>query len=313
MSTITREQIEELDRLLQIEEAKERRARELSLVVPKSKVFVAVLGVELDFDQMDIIDKACLLRKVTNPPGQIDVWRAANPELSDCLGVGRYSPLVGAELACGDAEADDILGDSSSLVNASRHVAALLKLRGHRLLVCPAVSTSSWDTIRCITNQSINFTILDDVPRQIYLGEGRTCITSQDIAWVRTAAGPAGHLRNPDTSARFGLAFDIARRWNHTTDSRIAIAALWAGIEALFGKQDDYPVTHKLAERISDWLPSCSVSTARHLYKRRCDAVHGRRFDGSEITSAMLDSERILRDALVKCIDTNALPLPDWI
>lgn len=119
-------------------------------------------------------------------------------------------------------------------------------------------------------------------------------------------------LRNKDISRRFGLAFDLLYSWNHTDNLRIALANIWCGLEALFGRQDDKPVTKKLVERICCWNPELNISNVRALYNKRCDVVHGRWINDNEIIGAVNDSQRILRLSLIKAIETNKTTLPDW-
>jgi hypothetical protein len=287
----------------------EARAKELAQQVPPALLFIAICDVRVDFDSFEVLDGFLSVRKVTNPPGIVHIARAANLKHSDYLSVGRYSSFVQAEIAVGNTE---IQKDEQFLVGIAWHTAALLKLRGYATLFCPSLSSVSWDAVSAVSDNTINFHMLDDVPRQIVFACEETVISVKDVEWVKSHWNTALELRNAESSRRFGLAFNIMYTWNQTSDPRIAIANVWAGLEALFGKRDDRRTTEALARRISEWLPSTTDGEVRNLYTQRCDAVHGRWLNEDEVWRALRESENLLRQALIKCIETNTKTLPDW-
>ena len=287
----------------------EARAKELSQQVPPALLFIAMCGVEIDFDSFEVLDGFLSIRKVTNPPGIVHIARAANLKHSDYLSVGPYSLPVQAEIAVRDTA---LQKDEQFLVNIAWHTAALLKLRGYSTLFCPSLSSVSWDTVSAVSDNTIKFHMLDDVPRQIgFRGEDKS-ISVKDAEWVKSCWNIALDLRNAESSRRFGLAFNIMYAWNQTSDPQIALANVWAGLEAPFGKRDDRRTTEALARGIAEWLPSTTDSEIRNLYIQRCDAVHGRWLHENEVWHALGESNNLLRQALIKCIETNTKTLPDW-
>jgi hypothetical protein len=286
-----------------------QRAEELMRLVPKASAFFAICGTNIGFDSMELRDGFLSIRKVTNPPGVVRVARAANLERSDYLGVSRYSLGVRAEIVVGDEESEE---DEEFLSNIAWHTAALLKLRGHATLFCPASSTASWDTLGAVSDNSVNFRMLDDVPRQIRLSTAAIPISPEDVKWVDSNFDAAMELRDAENSRRFGLAFNMMYVWNHTSDLRIAMANIWVGLEALFGNRNDRPATEALAQRISDWLPTVSKDRVKALYNQRCNCVHGRWLNEREVYRDLEESEQLLWEALIKCIETNTKTLPDW-
>lgn len=173
--------------------------------MPKASEYVGICGAWVDFDSFDIVDGLISVRRVTNPPGIIHVARAADLQRTDYLGVGRYSSGVRAEITVGSTEE----GQANPL-GLAWHTAALLKLRGHTVLFCPASCTSSWDTISAISDNSATFRLLDDVSKQIGSPVGRTPISLEDAEWVRSNHLTAFDLRDAASSRRFGLAFNMA-------------------------------------------------------------------------------------------------------
>lgn len=288
----------------------ERRAAELEGDVPAAKLFLGVCGIGLGFKQREVFDGLITLRRVTNPPGVVHVARAANLERVDYLGVSRYSFGIAAELAVGNADSSE--DDGHFLLGIAWHTVALIKLRGHVSVFCPAAATSSWDTVASISDNSVTFLLLDDVPRRIGLDHRPSEVSVTDVEWVGKYWDCALDLRGRDVSRRFGLAFNLAYVWNYTSDPRIALTNLWCGLEALFGQRTDRPVTERLVERICSWLPSATESETRGLYDRRCDAVHGRWIDDAGIREAIGGSESLLRQAVIRCVESRSVPLPDW-
>lgn len=290
----------------------ENRAKQLQRTAPPAKCFVGLCGVEAGLERFDIVEGFGCLKPVTNAPGIIDVCRAADLKHTDYLGVGRYSAGIRAELAFGNTEYPEKRNRQDFLLGIAWHTAALMKLRGHSALFAPAFSNASWDTISAINDNCVEFHMLDDVPRHIAFCKAPSVVTVDDMEWVVSNFMTAFSLRGVDRSRRFGLAFNIAYTWNQTTDLRVALASLWCGLEALFGIQNDRPVTDKLVERIAGWLPSVAKSDVRALYDLRCDAVHGRQIDIAKMNRALVHTDTLLRRVLIRCIETNSVPLPDW-
>lgn len=305
-----KQRIDEIRSSLQPLLKSEARASVLQNHVPDAELFIGISGIEYKQDSFEIIPGFLTIRSITNPPGIVHVCRASNLDQSDYLGVARYSHTIKAEITCGK-QSFQILDDPQFFHDLAWNTAALIKLRGHQTLVGYCSSTVSWDTVQAITDHSVLFLILDDVPRQLQVDDIR-CVSSQDLIWVRENYNRALRLRDASESRRFGLAFNLAYTWNHTSNSRIAVANIWSGLEALFGVQTDRPVSQMLVERIAAWLNGVSESEIGDLYNHRCDAVHGRLMQEDEIIDVIRKSADLLRRSLVQCIERDEKTLPDW-
>ncbi len=287
--------------------ATERRGRELLCTIAAASVYVGICGTGLAFDEFRLSNDIGLVRKVINAPGIVHVCCAADMSKTDYLAVSRYSTAIRAELVLGVGKQHQNI---DFYLDVGFHTAALMKLRSHSNLSCACFATASWDTITAIKDNSVVFGVLDDVPRHIK-GIDLESVTEEDMRWVDKAWNTALGLRGMNRSRRFGLAFNVAYVWNQTTDMRLALANLWCGIEALFGDKRDKPVTRRVVQRICDWLPTINAEEVEASYNRRCDAVHGRWLE-ENISDATVKADEILRQALFRCIDDDALPLPDW-
>lgn len=306
---LTERQLQEIESRIQPLLDSEALAVKLQSQVPDAALFVGLAGIVYEESSFDILPDLVMLRPVTNPPGIVHVCRSANLNHSNYLGVARYSNYITAEIACG-RKLSSYSDDACFLHALAWHTTSLIKLRGHQTIFCPASSSVSWDTVALEANNSVTFLTLDDVPSKISIDDSKP-VTTEDLVWVRNNWDRALDLRNASNSLRFGLAFNIAYTWNHTKDSRLAIASIWSGLEALFGVQTDRPVTQRLVERIAAWL-DISEHSVYSLYNHRCDAVHGRSLQEDEILDVIRKSADLLRQTLIRCIETNKTTLPDW-
>lgn len=308
-SDFVRGKLKELESSIGFLDRADALARELQSQIPVANTYVAVSGVPATVPPFTAASGIFVFRAVTNPPGAVSVAAAAAP-MADWMGVARYSHAVVAELAVVDARKDS---KPESLLGIAWHFLALLKLRGHDLLYCPAAATCSWDLVCLKRDRSVEFTVLDDTPRQLTLGQTLP-VTLADLEWVARYYDAALRMRDFQTSRRFGLAFNLAYSFNHTADARVAIASVWAGLDALFGQRADRPVAAALARRAADWLGDVTPRTIMNLYTLRCDAVHGRWLaSDAGVMHALRSSVSLLRRALVKAVETERATLADWL
>jgi hypothetical protein len=172
----------------------EARSKELAPKIPPARLFIAICGVGVGFNSCVLFDDFLSIRKITNPPGIVHVTRAADLQYSDYLAVSRYSHSVQAEIAVGNAEMQE---SDHFYMGIAWHTAALLKLRGYSSLFCPALSSESWDVVNAISDNSIKFRMLDDIPRQIVFPHEQMTISTDDVKWVKTQ--PALCLKKKNT------------------------------------------------------------------------------------------------------------------
>jgi hypothetical protein len=104
---ITLKDISEMKALLQPILDREKQAEELAPFVPPANLFFGISGVSPDFDSFDVLGGFACVRKVTNPPEMVHVCSAAKLELTDFMGVSRYSPGIQAEIACGTIDPEE--------------------------------------------------------------------------------------------------------------------------------------------------------------------------------------------------------------
>ncbi len=290
----------------------ESKARELSNQIPSGVLFVGLSGVRLEEPSYEILPELLILRQITNPPGMAHVCRAADQYCTDYLAVARYSDRISAEIVAGNPASSPEDKALPFLVDLAWHVAVLLKLRGAVGIFAPACATASWDTIAARVGRDVVFTMLDDVPRQTSISGQQDAIFRSDIEWIAQNFEPALRLRDFKRSRRFALAYNVSYTWNHSDNPRLALANLWVGIESLFGDRADRGVRKALVERVSAWLPGIRAEDVGHLYDYRCDAVHGRWLENSDMMEPVRESWELLRSSVLQAIERRAAPLVDW-
>lgn len=297
--------LDRLDRQAQHFIDREERARVLAANVPPGRLYVALHGITVDEDVV-IVPGLASIRKVHQPPGLIEITRAADPEYTDYLGVARHSRQVNAEMVM-----DETRWDPQTALSVAWTIAVMLKLRGHVNIIAPYCAPVSADVVPTIARQSVRFQLLDDYTARLIVPASAKSVSDGDAAWVTSRITPALELRRPD-SRRFALAFELYHGWNHTGDYRTAMTLTWSALEALFGKRDDKKVTASLCGRIATWLPGTSEGDVRELYDRRCDIVHGRPLKARDAVPHVYASAELLRCSLVRAIDTATRTLDDW-
>jgi len=283
----------------------EEKAVALSRSIPSGIVYVGISGAHLDSPAYDVLSGLITIRPVVNAPGIIHVARAADLSLADYLGVSRYAGTITAEIAIHDRKGVDL----ASSLKFAWNTATLLKLRGKSSLFCPAASSSSWDVVSGIKDNSVRFDMLDDAPRQISLASNEMTISGSDLEWTRDHWERVLRLRQ---NRRFALALNMSYIWNHTDNLRIAVANLWCVIEALFGNRNDRRVKASIIQRICSWCPEANPSLVGDIYEQRCNAVHGRWLEDADAYATLVDLEALARTILVTCVQREAIPLPDW-
>lgn len=129
----------------------------------------------------------------------------------------------------------------------------------------------------------------------------KTILTKLDADWVKENYEKFNGLAATADSFRFALS--AAVDWQYSHDSRVAIARLWSGIEALFGINSE--LVYRISLLIACLLEPRGVARQtrfaqiRRLYGTRSKAVHGEDISEERLTQAMLESYDILSRLLL--------------
>jgi len=217
-------------------------------------------------------------------------------------------------------------------LNRAWLVSSLLLLRGYAGHLPLACSTYSWRKIaghqkdtastfrKQLAEEGVNAAvhsshrelppfrgqILEHHMKLITLpGLGKEILLETDAAWMCSNFERFNELAADCPNFRFAL--ESATDWRYAGNLRIAIARIWAGIEAIFG------VSSELVYRIS--LLSASLleprgenrlerfSAIKKLYSIRSKGVHGDKLSNKELVEGLSGSFQLLQALLVRIVE----------
>lgn len=222
-------------------------------------------------------------------------------------------------------------------LNRAWLAAALLVLRGHGPLMPVARNSYSWafiaaphkrrspaflDAMRArglntdiygAQNELPPFTgdLLDFHARILQVpGMVRKSPTADDAEWCRAHFDVFNRLCADSEKFRFGL--EAAMDWRYAKDHRIAIARMWAGVEAILSVSSElvYRLSTFAAALLSERGPDRTrmFKHVKALYSIRSKAVHGDSLKEEQLVSGTADSFKLLCDLLNYCVSQNRVP-----
>jgi len=133
----------------------------------------------------------------------------------------------------------------------------------------------------------------------------KTILIKEDADWISNNYEKFNSLAAK--SEGFRLALSAAVDWQYASDSRMAIAQLWSGIEALFGISSE--LVYRISLQIASLLEARGIARqakfdqVRKLYGTRSKAVHGEELSDDKLNQAMLESFDILNKLLLVNIE----------
>ena len=151
--------------------------------------------------------------------------------------------------------------------------------------------------------------LLEDTPQARTLSSSIAVIDSEVGTWVGTHHEQLLDLR---AVARFHMALASLSSSYTTTDLRLNIAALWAGLEALTGVSQE--ISFRLSALLGTLLtePGAErVATYReikHLYSLRSKAVHGAEMSDELLQQHTIEARALLRRCLLRITDLGTVP-----
>jgi hypothetical protein len=130
-------------------------------------------------------------------------------------------------------------------------------------------------------------------------------VSSEDAAWIRQHFGTFNRLASE--SEAFRLALEAAIDWRYAKEPRLAVGRLWSGIEAVFGITSEliYRISSLCASLLEDRgeLRKARFQAVKKLYALRSKAVHGESLSQEQLSLAMNESQRLLRELLLLTLE----------
>ena len=280
-------------------EARKIRARQRLATGSAAGWYFGIVGLNVEMlgPSYTVLPQVAVLEKVIEPPGEI--------ELAGCLkdrslfsAVGRYSHGIRHQLGI-HAFAEN--GQSS--FDLAWWIISLIRVRTIAEFLVPAAADCSWDVMAALDAQTCQVRFVEDVPTAKQLAKSIP-VALADLDWVgANVLKFAGMLERPC----FRLAVESLSTHQHQASERMMVAALWAGIEALFNIQSE--LGFRLATYNSVVIePSGPARRATYyevkkLYGTRSKAVHGAKLTSEQLRAHILSVRSILSRIICKFIE----------
>ncbi|MFN3243689.1 MAG: hypothetical protein ACE37K_19440 [Planctomycetota bacterium] len=288
-------------------EARKQRAAARVNPSESSRMWFAMLGVELEAPELQIGEIATL-RRVEEPPGEIELASALQ-DRSLMSAVGRYSSSIRAELGVERLRPEH----PQSALTLGWWLISALRIKTLGDFLVPAVADHPWGTIAGLPETSCHVQLLEDVPRSRRL-ESVPAIAKSDLDWVEEHLASLAELLEV---TRFRLAVECLTTHQHEGSLRMTAASLWSGIEALFGVTSE--LRFRLASLAAAFLaPRGDARVQRYretkrLYDVRSKVVHGAAIESDAVTQHVLLARQLLAELLSRMIEAGRVPAgDDW-
>ncbi|SHJ30469.1 hypothetical protein SAMN02745146_2829 [Hymenobacter daecheongensis DSM 21074] len=298
---ISDDELKKLERLASYFENRKKEATE-RLKEEKGKYwYFAIIGFVSD-DSVLEIEPLARIQKVENPAGEIELACALkNKNLFSSI--GRYSQKVTYELAI----SKEFAKDDQGAFNIAWWIVSALRIRNLVEVLIPVVTDYSWSVIAALPDSSCYARLLEDIPQAKFYTV-RKPVNQDDLNWVgKYLVSFVKLLEFP----KFRLSVESITTHHFASSDRMAVATLWAGIEALFDIQSE--LRFRIAVSIASILEQRGIGrknlykTVKKMYDIRSKAVHGSPLGKIRIEDHIIDTKVLLSNLLCCFIEHGDL------
>lgn len=284
--------------------AQQRWARELDLRGVGGHIYVGLSSIRLDVENVYIGGEdhpLAIVRVLQETPGEVELARALRNK-ADFGYAARYAKSMSHELIIPIAK-----GDVQAALNRAWAITSLMRIRASGEFLSPAYCNVPWSSIAAFQDSSCEIHFLDEFPRATRFSE-IPHFRLVDFQWIRDHIV---HWYEIWTDERFRLAAESYWSYNQHPNSRIAVAHIWSGIEALFNIHGE--ITFRLSAIIASLLEPRGQARAdlfRRLtrsYATRSKIVHGTSLDQSKIKDHIVEMAGILARLLTQSVERSKL------
>jgi hypothetical protein len=268
-----------------------------------AKYYTGISGCLSNRDEISIAPDLLTIRRLQTRPHLNDVYRASLEIDRAAIEAGRWIDHVSHEFAIGD------VGSLENSLWFSYLAAVSIAIISGLYVSMPIPSKISIDSILCAEKNSVSFGLSNATQRYQHGLSGRS-LNLNDADRIHNVLSSMLEMHKAGENLRFQIACQLLFSWSQTQDERIALAGIWSGIDAVFGKNETQ-AKRNLARRINGYLKEIGEEEVIEAYTIRCDAVHGRHCKRDNILDGIEKSERILRKILEKATLEKCQPLPD--
>ena len=149
---------------------------------------------------------------------------------------------------------------------------------------------------------------MEDIPKAFKFG-GPVKIDKLHFDWVNRNLDEFSIQMN---DARFEMAIQALTEHQQQSSFRLSTAALWSGIEALFGINTE--LRFRLSSVISSYLEERGLNRIslyndfKHQYDVRSKAVHGSTISDEELSNHIIWTRSLLARIIIKIVEQKNFP-----
>jgi hypothetical protein len=258
-----------------------------------------IIGLPPQQEKYVFVEPGIQLLPVVEPPGEVELAQAlVNPGSFGVI--ARYSRSITHELQVFDNSMGDI-----EAFQIAWWLVGLIRVRTVAELLVPVAASCSWSVISGVESNTCSVSLIEDFPKSKRLTLP-TQISSSDLDWVKENLYRFIDLLEVPS---FRLAVDALCTYQHQESSRMMIAMLWSGIEALFSVQSE--LRFRLAVYIAALVAppgeqrKTVYSNVKKLYDVRSKAVHGSKLKQEQIDQHLLEVRELLSKLLCRLIEAG--------
>lgn len=298
---LTREEVQEL---LDAHNARVDASKAASLSIPPwSGCFLGLSGIVSEVSHEDIADGWMRLRRLETSISSMDVFSSAKESNRETFEAARVVDLLDHEL---------IISQDFSAQNALHlgHFACLaLSIQTGLQLSCLIAASQSFDALLASPRNSVSFYETGGFKKfyQFYNKPVHRPVKSNEVMKLLESLLI---LHKRGKNLRLQVACELFDTWAQSKNPRTALSSLWAGIDAIYGKNERNS-RKALAIRVSEFLPRFEIEHVENAYQTRCDAVHGRHSSSERLHQGIVVAYEMLLETLRQILRERSLPLPD--
>jgi hypothetical protein len=191
-------------------------------------------------------------------------------------------------------------------------ILAGLRIRTGAEIICPAVCERSWAALKTNPpNKCRAFHFERGLSHQA--GAEPKLLLVDDLDWVRNNLGTIIRLTDDE---KFQTAVEALCTYMLAATDRMKAAQLWAGVEALFGRQFG-EVSYRLRVMTAIFVEDRGPDRRKHykrfkkLYDTRSNVVHGGKVKPAELADHLGDVRDLLARLLRRVIAMGRVPTDD--
>jgi hypothetical protein len=208
-----------------------------------------------------------------------------------------------------DAEHID---DTSRIPPTAEAILAGLRIRTGAEIVCPAVCERSWAALPTSPPNGCRAYHFERGLSHQVTARPRVLLPD-DLEWVRDNLAPIIRLTESES---FQTAVEALCTYMLAATDRMKAAQLWAGVEALFGRQFG-EVGYRLRVLSAMLIEDRGLERRKHykgfkkLYDTRSNVVHGGKVKPADLAAHLVDVRELLARLLRRVIARGQVPTDD--